>query len=87
MTKHCVACWVTLKPIFHEKLGSHWLPNANEIDTKKYEMYMANTRNLHLGPIANLYSTDLRLGFTLGILAILDTNMLVQPTQNFAFRV
>ena len=41
-----------LKPIFHQKLGSRWLPNANEIDTKKHEMYMANARYLRLGPNA-----------------------------------
>ena len=29
------ALYITLKPIFHWKWGSHWLPNANEIDTKK----------------------------------------------------
>ena len=41
-----------LSPIFHWKLGSRWLPNANEIDTNKHEMYMANARNLRLGPNA-----------------------------------
>ena len=50
------------------------------------------------GTQRNLYSTDLRLGFTLGvtqilglasgvklIFAFLDTNMLVSPTQNSGF--
>ena len=27
-------CDVNLKPIFHQKLGSRWLPNANETYTK-----------------------------------------------------
>ena len=38
-----------LKPIFHWKLGLRWLQNANEINTKKHEMYMANVKNLCLG--------------------------------------
>ena len=32
----------TVKPIFHQKLGWRWVPNANEIYTKKHEIYMAN---------------------------------------------
>ena len=52
------------------------------------------------GTQRNLYSTDLRWGFALGVtqilnfalgvtqvLAFLDTNMLVFPTQNFALGV
>ena len=38
--------------IFHWILGSRWPPNANEIDTKKHEMYLANARNLCLVPNA-----------------------------------
>ena len=34
------------KPIFHSKTG----PDANEIDTKKSEMYMANARTLRWDP-------------------------------------
>ena len=40
-----------LKSIVHWKCGSRWLPNANEIYMKN-EMYMANARNLRLGPNA-----------------------------------
>ena len=32
------------------KTRLRWVPNANEINTNKHEMYMANARNLHLGP-------------------------------------
>ena len=41
-----------LSRIFQWKLGLHWLPNANEINTKKHEMYMANAKILRLGPNA-----------------------------------
>ena len=57
-------------------------------------MYMANVRILRWGPNANLYSTDLRWGFTLGVTQILvftlevtqifrflDTNMLVSKRK------
>ena len=45
-------------------------------------MYMANAKILRLGPI---YSIGSRWGIALGvtqILAFLDTNMFVYPTQN-----
>ena len=42
----------TLKPIFHWKLGLRWVPNADEIYTKKHEMYMANAKVLRLVPNA-----------------------------------
>ena len=58
-------------------------------------MYIANANIFVFGTQHNLYSTDLRLGFVLGvtqilglasglrpIFACLDTNMLVYPTQN-----
>ena len=50
-----------VKPIFHWKTG----PNANVIDTKKSEMYMA-TPKFCIGTQRNLYSTGLPLGFTSG---------------------
>ena len=71
-----------VKPIFHWKWGSRWLPNAKEIYTKK-EMYMTNTRNLHLVPNAT-YIPLIRVGgFVLGDAKKIaspnarDTNMLV----------
>ena len=39
---------ITLKPIFHWKLGLRWPPNANEIEKKKKEMYIANATNIPL---------------------------------------
>ena len=71
------------------------MPNANEINTKKHEMYMANTKNLRLGPNATYIPLTLGVWvFALGvtqifglvsgvtqIFAFLDTNMLVSLTQ------
>ena len=54
-----------VKPIFHWKWGSRWVPNANEIYTKKHEMYMANASILRWDP-TQLYSTDWRCGLALG---------------------
>ena len=54
-----------LKPIFHWKLGSHWLPNANEINTK-YMKCTLPTPEFCVGTQHNLYSTGLHLGFALG---------------------
>ena len=39
LKKKCVSSW-KLKPIFHWKLCSRWLPNASECD-KQHEIYMA----------------------------------------------
>ena len=38
----------------HIPLKTHlrWVPKANEINTKKHEMYVANARHLSLGPNA-----------------------------------
>ena len=41
-----------LKPIFHCKIGSLWVPNANEMSTNKNEMYMPNAKILRWGPNA-----------------------------------
>ena len=41
-----------VEPIFHRKFRLRWLPKANEIDTKKPEMYMANVRPNARGPNA-----------------------------------
>ena len=55
----------TLKPIFHWKLGLHWLPNANEINPKNMKCTWP-MENFAFGTQRNLYSIDLHLGFTLG---------------------
>ena len=39
-----------------------WVPNANEINTKKHEMYMANARNLCLGHNATYIPLTFRFG-------------------------
>ena len=39
----------THKPIFHWKRGSRWLPNTNEFNTKKHEVYIPNAKILRLG--------------------------------------
>ena len=79
---------ITLKSIFHWKLGSHWPPNANKINTK-YMKCTWPTLAPRVGDPTHLYSTwsckGLAFGvmqilaFALGvtqILAFLDTNML-----------
>ena len=54
-----------LKPIFHRKLGSRWVPNANEIYTKNMK-YTWPTPEFCVGTRRNLYSTGLRLDFASG---------------------
>ena len=65
-----------IKPTFHWKWGSRWLPNANEIYTQKNEMYMANARNLRLGLNATYIPLTRVGGFALG-----DAKNLRHPTQ------
>ena len=75
-----------VKPIFHSKLGSRWLPIANEISTNNMKCTWPMQT---LGTQRNLYSIGSRWRFVLGvtqilcfalevtqILAFLDTNML-----------
>ena len=83
---------IRIKPIFHRKLGSRWVPNAKEIYTKNMK-YTWPTPAFCVGTQRNLYSTDWRRGLALGLTQILglasgnanfhilDTNMLVFPTQ------
>ena len=59
-----------LKPIFHWKLGSRWLPNANEINTKNMKCTWP-TPKFCVGTQRNLHSTGLRLGFASGKTQIL----------------
>ena len=71
----------------------------NETNTKKRYVH-GQRKNFAFGTQRNLYSTDLRWGFALGvtqilkfvlgvmqILAFLDNNMLAFPTRNFALGV
>ena len=60
----------SLKPIFHRKLGSRWVPNANEIYTKNMK-YTWPTPAFCIGTQRNLYSTDWRRGLALGLTQIL----------------
>ena len=59
-----------LKPIFHWKLGSRWLPNTNEINTKNMKCTWPMPE-FCVGTQHNLYSTSLRLGFVSGKTLIL----------------
>ena len=59
-----------LKPIFHRKLGSRWVPNANEIYTQK-KKYTWPTPAFCVGTQRNLYSTDWRRGLASGLTQIL----------------
>ena len=75
MTTPCLTCRLvskemvrlTQKPIFHWKLGMHWLPNANEINTKKLTKNVHGQRQpLALGTQCHLYSTCSCWGLALG---------------------
>ena len=59
-----------VKPIFHRKLGSRWVPNANEIYTKK-KKYTWPTPAFCVGTQRNLYSTGWRRGLAWGLTKIL----------------
>ena len=71
---------ITLKPIFHWKLGSHWLPNANEINTQKMKCTWP-MQEFAFGTQHILYSTDLRWGFALG-----DANFHLTQVISSVFR-
>ena len=60
---------IKIKPIFHWKLGSRWLPNATEINAKNMKCTRP-TQEFCIGTQRNLYSTDLHLGFTSGKMQI-----------------
>ena len=68
--KPCLCIIRCLKPIFHQKLGSRWLPNANEIYTKNMKCTWP-TRKLCVGYPLHLYSTDWRRGLASGLTQIL----------------
>ena len=71
-----------VKPLFHRQLRSCWLPNVNEMDTNKHEMYMADASPNATGLNAT-YIPPARVGcvgFALGPGGVSDTNMLVSPT-------
>ena len=80
-------CIRKLKPIFHWRWGSRWIPNANEIYTKNMKCTWP-TPVFCVGTQRNLYSTYWRRGLASGKTQILAlgnakyTNMLVSPTQN-----
>ena len=66
-----------LKPIFHWKWGSRWVPNPNEIYTKNMKCTWP-TPVFCVGTQHNLYSTDWRWGLALGktqILALGNTKI------------
>ena len=60
----------TVKPIFHWKWGSRWVPNANEMYTKNMKCTWP-TPAFCVGTRRNLYSTDWRRGLASGITQIL----------------
>ena len=60
----------TFKPIFHWKWGSRWLPNGNEIYTKKKECTWP-TPEFCVGTQRHLYSTDWCRGLASGPTQIL----------------
>ena len=60
----------TLKPIFHWKWGSHFVPNANEIYTKNMKCTWPKPA-FCVGTQRNLYSTDWHRGLASGKTQIL----------------
>ena len=54
-----------LKPIFHQKLGSRWVPNANETYTKNMKCTWP-TPAFCVGTQRNLYSTGWHRGLASG---------------------
>ena len=68
----CLTCisQKNLKPIFHWKWGSHWVPNANEIYIKNMKCTWP-TPAFCVGTQRNLYSTDWRRGLASGVTQIL----------------
>ena len=75
----------TIKPIFHQKLGSCWLSNANAIDTKNMKCIWPMLEFGVGDPMRSHWGLALGgrqiLAFALGVLAFflafLDTNILV----------
>ena len=87
-----------LKPVFHCKLGSRWLLNANEMSTNNMKSTWP-MQTISIGdpmhPIFHLFTLGFALvvtqifAFTLGVtqfFAFLDTSMLASPTQNSRVR-
>ena len=60
-----------IKPIFHWKWGSRWVPNTNEIYTKNMKCTWP-TPAFCVGTQRNLYSTDWRRGLASGMTQILE---------------
>ena len=79
---------LSLKPIFHCKLGSCWVTNTNEMSTNNMKSTLPTPAPTPGDPTV-LYFTDSREGVrvwgnALGvtqICAFLDTNILVYPMQ------
>ena len=79
-------CSYSIKPIFHRKLHSRWLPNANGMDKNNMKCTWS-TRDpkrplFHLLALSRLGVTMGKLGVALGPQGFQDTNMLVKATQN-----
>ena len=68
-----------VKSIFHCKLGSHWVTNANEMSTNN----MKWPKKFALATKRNLYSIGLRWGFALGETQI--STLMLGVIQFFAF--
>ena len=72
----CCGSWTSsqhfrsFKPIFHWKWGSGWLPNANEICTKKWNVH-GQRKKFAFGTQRHLYSTDWRWELASGVTQIL----------------
>ena len=67
---YVAAAVVVVKPVFHWKWGLRWVPNANEIYTKKMKCTWP-TPAFCIGTQRHLYSTDWRRGLASGKTQIL----------------
>ena len=80
-----------IKPIFHCKLGSRWVPKANEMSTNNMKCTWP-TQKFCVGdptqPIFHWLALGFCVGgnanfiFCIGCNAFLDTNMLLSQTRN-----
>ena len=77
---------------YSQRYSQRYFNNSQPKAHIPLENWLALATNFAFGTQRNLYSTDLRWGFALGetqilglasgVLALLDTNMLVSPTRN-----
>ena len=76
-----------IKPIFHKKMRSRWLPNANEIDTSTWNLhgqcqYPTQIPNANYIPLASIGTPIGCVGICVGCSGIRVGRARVLDTQN-----